>query len=77
MQNKCRYVLNCFFLGNYLNPIRYRTPPPPTIKCCPHAFNSGATLLCVGDFSPKIALHCVAKKIELIRGQGLAVRGDL
>ena len=35
-------------------------PPPP--KLCPHAFNSGATLLCVGAFSPKIVLHCVAKK---------------
>ena len=28
-------------------------PPPPPIFC-PHAFNFGATLLYVGDFSPKI-----------------------
>ena len=27
--------------------------PPPTIFC-PHAFNFGATLLCVGDFSQNI-----------------------
>ena len=27
-------------------------PPPPIF--CPHAFNFGATILCVGDFSPKI-----------------------
>ena len=35
-------------------------PPPP--KFCPHAFNSGATLLCVGDFSQKIVLHSVVNK---------------
>ena len=28
-------------------------PPPPPIFC-PHTFNFGATLLCVGDFSQKI-----------------------
>ena len=27
-------------------------PPPPIF--CPHGFNFGATLLCVGDFSQKI-----------------------
>ena len=41
----------------YLNPIRsggggtLKAPPPIS---CPHAFNFGATLLCVGDFSQKI-----------------------
>ena len=42
-----------------LNPIRsvwgggggFKSPPP---IFCSHAFNFGATLLCVGDFSPKI-----------------------
>ena len=29
-----------------------KAPPPPIF--CPHAFNFGATLLCVGDFSKKI-----------------------
>ena len=30
-----------------------KSPPPPPVFC-PHAFNFGATLLCVGDFSQKI-----------------------
>ena len=42
-------------------------------KFCHHAFSSGDTLLCVGDFSHKIVLHRAAKK-KLIRGQGLAVK---
>ena len=67
----------CMFLVPYflLNPIRsggaFKAAPP---KFCHHAFNSGATLLCVGDFSYKIVLHRAAK-IFLIRGQGLAVKG--
>ena len=62
----------CMLLVPYfsLNPTRsggaFKDPPP---KFCPHAFNSGATLLCVGDFSQKIVSHCVAK---IIRGQDLA-----
>ena len=41
-----------------LNPMQsggggFKSPPPPPIFC-PHAFNFGATLLCVGDFSQKI-----------------------
>ena len=31
----------------------FKSPPPPPIFCS-HAFNIGAALLCVGDFSPKI-----------------------
>ena len=46
-----------------------KTSPPPIL--CPHAFNLGATLLCVGDFSQKT--QCGQKK--LIRGQDLAARG--
>ena len=38
-----------------LNPIRsgggFKSPPP---IFCSHAFNFGAALLCVGDFSQKI-----------------------
>ena len=40
------------------NPIRsgggggFKSPPPSDF--CPHAFNFGATILCVGDFSQKI-----------------------
>ena len=39
------------------NPIRsgegaLKAPPPPIF--CSHAFNFGAALLCVGDFSQKI-----------------------
>ena len=41
-----------------INPIRsggggLKSPPPPPIFC-PHAFNFGATLLCVVDFTQKI-----------------------
>ena len=32
--------------------------PPPIF--CPHAFNFGATILCVGDFSQKIVSYRVA-----------------
>ena len=40
------------------NPIRsgggsLKAPPPPPIFCS-HAFNVGAALLCLGDFSQKI-----------------------
>ena len=46
-----------------LNPIRigrdFKAAPP---KFCHHAFNPGATLLCVGDFSYKIVSHRAAKK---------------
>ena len=45
------------FDGTGFNPIRseggFKPPPPPPIFC-PHAFNFGAALLCVGDFSQKI-----------------------
>ena len=44
--------------------------PPPTPNFCPQAFNFGATLLCVGDFSKKIVWQ---KK--LIGDQDLAERG--
>ena len=30
----------------------FKSPPPPIF--CSHAFNIGAALLCVGDFSQKI-----------------------
>ena len=69
------------FYGSYLecplNPIRsdgaFKAAPP---KFCHHAFNSGVTLLCVGDISHKIVLHRAAKK-NLITGQGLAVTGGI
>ena len=38
----------------------FKSPPPPIF--CSHAFNFGAALLCVGDFSQKIVQHRVAKK---------------
>ena len=52
-------------LSDYLvNPIRsggggFKSPPPIFRS---HAFNFGAALLCVGDFSQKIVKHRVAKK---------------
>ena len=46
-----------------INPIRsggaLKAPPP---IFCPHAFNFGATLLCVGDFSKKNSLTPCGKK---------------
>ena len=59
------------------NPTRSRgalkAPLPPIF--CPHAFNFGATLLCVGDFSPKIFFTAYGEKKILIGGHDLAVRG--
>ena len=49
-----------------------KAPSPPIF--CPHAFNFGAALLCVGDFSQKIVYHRVAK-FFFIGGHDLAVRG--
>ena len=51
----------------------FKSPPPPIF--CPHAFNFGATLLCVGEFSPKNSLTPGGKKKFLIGGHDLAVRG--
>ena len=60
-----RLFCECMFLVPYFlpNTIRsgraFKAAPP---KFCYHTFNSGATLLCVGDFSHKIVLHRAAKK---------------
>ena len=32
----------------------FKSTPPPSPIFCSHAFNFGAALLCVGDFSQKI-----------------------
>ena len=50
-----------------------KAPPPPIF--CSHAFNFGAALLCVGDFSPKNSLTPCGEKKILIGGHDLAVRG--
>ena len=50
----------------------FKTPP---VIFCPHAFNFEATLLCVGDFSPKNSLTPCGEKKILIGGHDLAVRG--
>ena len=60
-----------------VNPIRsgvggFKSPPPPQISCI-HAFNFGATLLCVGDFSQTTPY---GEKKLLIGGHDLAVRGS-
>ena len=44
-----------------VNPIQswgggFKSPPPAPQNFCPHAFNFGATLLCVGDFKKKNSL---------------------
>ena len=65
-------------LSQYMfNPIRsggggaLKAPPQ---YFCPHAFNFGATLLCVGDFSPKNNLTPCGENFFLIGGHDLAVR---
>ena len=74
--HQLRLFCVCMLLVPYflVNPI-YAFKAAPA-KFCHHAFNSGATLLCVGDFSHKIVLRRAAKK-NLIRGQGLAVKGGI
>ena len=52
-----------------------KAAPPPPLIFCPHAFNFGATLLCVGDFSKKNSLTSCGEKTFLIGGHDLAVRG--
>ena len=39
----------------------FKSPPPPIF--CSHAFNFGAALLCVGDFSQKNSLTPCDEKI--------------
>ena len=46
--NKYRNILTLYDPGGG----GFKSPPPPIF--CSHAFNSGAALLCVGDFSQKI-----------------------
>ena len=48
-----------------------KAPPPPIF--CPHAFNFGTTLLCVGDVSQKKSLTPCGKTNFLIVGYDLAV----
>ena len=52
------YGFKTFVKVQLINPIRsggaLKAPPPPPPIFCPHAFNFGATLLYVGDFSQKI-----------------------
>ena len=59
-----------------LNPIRsggaLKAPPP---IFCSHAFNFGAALLCVGDFSQKNSLTPCGEKRFLMGGHDLAVKG--
>ena len=73
------HLPSLFFEPYLINPIRsgggsFKSPPPPQIFC-PYAFNFGAILLCVGDFSPKNSFNTVWQKKILIRGHDLAVRG--
>ena len=67
----CFVCACCYFRIFCLTLYTFKAAP---LKFFHHAFNSGATLLCIDDFSHKIVSHRAAKKI-LIRGQGLAVKG--
>ena len=51
----------------------FKSPPPPIF--CSHAFNFGAALLCVGDFSQKNSLTPCGPNKFLIGVHDLAVRG--
>ena len=60
------------------NPIRSgggALKAPPSTIFCHHAFNSGSTLLCVGDFSKKNSLTPCGEIFFLLGGHDLAVRG--
>ena len=52
--------------------VALKAAPPP--KFCPHAFSFGATLLCVGEFSPKNSLTLSSEKKNLGGSQHLSVR---
>ena len=72
-------LANDHYVFLQVNPIRsgeglYK-PPPPIF--CSHAFNFGAALLCVGDFSPKNSLTPFGEKFFLMGGHDLTVRGVL
>ena len=55
LNSNLNFILQIFQNENYLNPIRSggEFKPSPPQFFFPHAFNFGATLLCIGDFSPK------------------------
>ena len=53
----CVHVASSVFFCLTLYAFKAASP-----KFCHHAFSSGATLLCVGNFSHKIVLHRAAKK---------------
>ena len=53
----------------------FESPPPPLRFFCPHAFDIGATLLCVGNFFQKNCLTPYGEKHFLIGGHDLAVSG--
>ena len=67
-----------YYLEHLFNPIRSgggalkKTLPPMS---CSHAFNFGATLLCVGDFSQRNSLTACGKFLFDWGGDDLAVRG--
>ena len=69
----CMLLVPYFLLNSIRSGLAFKAAP---LKFCHHAFNSGATLLCVGDFSHKIVFTVLRKKI-LIVGQGLAVKGGI
>ena len=69
----CFVCACCYFRTFCLTLYAFKAASP---KFCHHAFNSGAKLLCAGDFSHKIVLHRAGKE-NLIRGQGLAVKGGI
>ena len=70
MEKRCaKFIWSCF------NPIRsggggFKSPPPSFF--CPRAFNFGAKLLCVVDFSKK---RPCGENFFFIGGHDLAVRG--
>ena len=73
-------VVSCKVILLHINPIRSgggfkSAPPPPPPIFCSHAFNFGAALLCVGDFSQKNSLTPCGEKKFLMVGHDLAVMG--
>ena len=70
---ECMLLVPYFLLNSIRSGGAFKAAP---LKFCHHAFNSGATLLCVDDFSHKIVLHRAAKK-KLIGGSRFSRKGGI
>ena len=64
------FPLTLYDLGGGL----FLSSPPHSPKCCSHAFNSGATFLCVSNYSQTNSFTQCENNF-FIRGHGLVIKG--